>query len=198
MAAERSGSRWSRPEREKTWEAVNDPGPNGPCTDGMRVLLSDSIDQLFRAEHDRLWRSLVAHCGDVDLATEAEAEAFTQALARGDELVDPKAWLWRAAFKIAGGLLADRRRNASTTVTDPAFGYGFDQPSAGEPASDASLAEFVDLLQGLSDQQRSVVVLRYAAGFLPAEIADVLGTSPGPVRVQLHRAHTQLRDQMGS
>jgi len=159
----------------------------------MRVLLSDPHDQLFRSEHDRLWRSLVAYCGDADVATEAEAEAFTQALARGDALNDPKAWLWRSAFKIAAGLLAERRRR-DTSLTDDRL----DLPTAGEPASDASLAEFVDLLQGLSDQQRSVVVLRYAAGFLPAEIADVLGTSPGTIRVQLHRAHAQLREQMGS
>lgn len=159
----------------------------------MRVLLSDPHDQLFRSEHDRLWRSLVAYCGDADVATEAEAEAFTQALARGDALNDPKAWLWRSAFKIAAGLLAERRRRDASLTDDR-----LDLPTAGEPASDASLAEFVDLLQGLSDQQRSVVVLRYAAGFLPAEIADVLGTSPGTIRVQLHRAHAQLREQMGS
>ncbi len=76
--------------------------------------------------------------------------------------------------------------------------HGFDLQSAGDPASDSSLAEFVDLLQGLSEQQRSVVVLRYAGGFLPAEIAELLGTTSGTVRVQLHRAHTQLREQMGS
>lgn len=163
----------------------------------MRVLLSDPHDQLFRSEHDRLWRSLVAYCGDTDVATEAEAEAFTQALARGDALEDPKAWLWRSSFKIAAGLLAERRRDRLTVLGHDHL----DPPTAGDSASDAShgsLAEFVDLLQGLSEQQRSVVVLRYAAGFLPAEIADLLGTSPGTVRVQLHRAHAQLREQMGS
>ncbi len=136
----------------------------------------------------------MAYCGDADVATEAEAEAFTQALGRGDSLADPRAWLWRSAFKIAAGLLAERRRALDTPLTDDRL----DLPTAGEPASDASLAEFVDLLQGLSDQQRSVVVLRYAAGFLPTEIAEVLGTSPGTIRVQLHRAHAQLREQMES
>ena len=38
--------------------------------------------------------------------------------------------------------------------------------------------------------------LRYAGGFPPAEIADVLDTTPGTVRVQLHRAHHHLRGQM--
>lgn len=162
----------------------------------MRVLLSDPNDQLFRSEHDRLWRALVAYCGDADVATEAEAEAFTQALARGDELIDPKAWLWRSAFKIAAGLLADRRKTSAAVVEDDHLDR-LDLPTTGDLAGDASLAEFVDLLQDLSEQQRSVVVLRYAAGFLPAEIAELLGTTPGTVRVQLHRAHTQLREQMG-
>lgn len=160
----------------------------------MRVLLSDPHEQLFRSEHGRLWRSLVAYCGDAEVAAEAEAEAFTQALARGDELVDPKAWLWRSAFRIAAGLLAERRRVFNATMP----GDDVDLPTTGDPTTDASLAEFVDLLQGLSEQQRSVVVLRYAAGFTPAEIADLLDTTPGTIRVQLHRAHAQLREQMGS
>ncbi|MEL6985550.1 MAG: RNA polymerase subunit sigma-24, partial [Actinomycetota bacterium] len=63
--------------------------------------MSDPNDQLFRTEHGRLWRSLVAYCGDADVAAEAEAEAFTQALARGDELIDPRAWLWRYGRRFA-------------------------------------------------------------------------------------------------
>ncbi len=36
-------------------------------------------------------------------------------------------------------------------------------------------------------------MLRYVAGLKPAVIADVLDTSPGTVRVQLHRAHEILK-----
>ena len=54
----------------------------------------------------------------------------------------------------------------------------------------------LDLLATLSEQQRAAVVLRYAGGFTPTEIADLLGTSAGTIRVQLHRAHAHLRDRI--
>lgn len=66
---------------------------------------------LFEAEHARLWRSLLAHTGDPDVASDAAAEAFAQAVRRGEAVRDPAAWVWRAAFRIAAGQLAVRRRS---------------------------------------------------------------------------------------
>lgn len=150
------------------------------------------VETVYRRDHERLWRSLVAYAGDPEIATEAEAEAFTQVLARGAEVTDPAAWVWRAAFRIANGLLAVKRSGATPL---PTSGDGATLP-ASEVVIDHSLAEFLDLLQTLSNQQRMVVVLRYAGGLKPVEIADVLDTTAGAVRVQLHRAHDQLRERI--
>lgn len=57
---------------------------------------------------------------------------------------------------------------------------------------DPLIVDLVSQLQALSVQQRAVVVLRYVGGFSPAEIAALLQTSAGTVRVQLHRAHAAL------
>lgn len=153
----------------------------------------DSLEELFRTDHERLWKSLLAFTGSGDLAAEAEAEAYAQALARGDAIVDLRAWVWSSAFRIASGLLADRRARTGVALASVEGGL----PLVGDLQIDSSLAEFVDQLHGLSDQQRLVVVLRYAARLTPTEIATVLGTSPGTVRVQLHRAHKLLQEEMG-
>ena len=80
--------------------------------------------------------------------------------------------------------MADRRRHIF-------------EPLSSDPAgSDSSLVEFLAMLDTLSDQQRMVVVLRYAGGFTPAEIAALLDTTSGTVRVQLHRAHRHLRERI--
>lgn len=158
----------------------------------MNVLLMDSLEDLFRSEHGRLWKSLLAFTGDADITADAEAETYAQALGRGDRINDPKAWIWRTAFKVAAGLMADRRGRFAA----PNSGAPGSIPASGDVQVDQSLAEFVDLLSTLSEQQRTVVVLRYAAGFTPTEIADVINTSPGTVRVQLHRAHGHLRQRM--
>lgn len=156
----------------------------------------DRLEEVYRGQHDRLWRSLLAYTGNSDLASEAVAETFSQAVARGDAIRDPAAWVWRSAFRIAGGLMAERGSAAGGAAFDdlaPLATSGYD--GRGNEL-DTSLAEFLDQLGGLSDQQRAVVVLRYAGGFQPADIAELLGTTAGTVRVQLHRAHAHLRERI--
>jgi RNA polymerase sigma factor (sigma-70 family) len=46
---------------------------------------------------------------------------------------------------------------------------------------------------GLPDLERSAVELVDLAGLTPREAAQTLGTSPGALRVRLHRAHARLR-----
>lgn len=158
----------------------------------MKALLMDPVEAVYRSQHDRLWRSLLAFTGDAETATEAAAETFSQALSRGDQVRDPEAWIWRTGFRVAAGMLADRRSRVELTPTAQE-----NLLAANDGLGDPSLVEFMDQLQTLSDQQRTVVVLRYAGGFKPAEIAELLGTSSGTVRVQLHRAHEHLRNRLG-
>ena len=60
----------------------------------------------WEAHKDGLWRAILAWSGDPEIASEAVAEAFAQAARRGDAIDDVGRWVWRAAFRIAGGLLA--------------------------------------------------------------------------------------------
>lgn len=49
------------------------------------------------------------------------------------------------------------------------------------------------LLAVLSDRQREIVVLRFVVGLSAAETAQIVGSTPGAVRVLQHRALGQLR-----
>ena len=145
-----------------------------------------SIEDAFKTLHLRLWRGLLAFTASADLASEAEAEAYAQALARGDEIRDLDNWVWASAYRIARGLLAERSKQGPPAA------------SLSTLTEDVHLVEFVSMLGELSEQQRMVVILRYIGGYKPTEIAEVLDTSPETVRVQLHRAHSSLRETVGS
>lgn len=151
----------------------------------MEVGNAGSVEAAYRRLHPRLWHALHAYSGDPELAADAEAEAFTQAIRRGGGIRDLDAWVWRTAFRVAGGMLAERRH--LKLVAEPV------ERSHGESTA---VLELLAELGDLSDQQRAVVVLRYVGGFAPIEIADLLHTTPGSVRVQLHRAHARLRVTM--
>jgi RNA polymerase sigma-70 factor (ECF subfamily) len=136
--------------------------------------------EAFERTHERLWRALLAYAGDPEVASDAAAEAYAQAVRRGVEIVDVDRWVWRAAFRIAAGELTRRRREGP--VADP-------------PALDAPVeaVELIDALRHLSDRQRRAVVLRYVGGYSAVEIARFLGTTAGSVRVSLLRARRTLR-----
>ena len=50
-----------------------------------------SVEALYRDDADRLWRAVCAFAGDPDIASEAVAEAYAQALRRGPAVRDPAA-----------------------------------------------------------------------------------------------------------
>jgi DNA-directed RNA polymerase specialized sigma24 family protein len=141
----------------------------------------DRVEAVFRRVHRRLWRSLLLFTGDAELASDAVAEAFAQVLRRGDAVDDVEAWVWRSAFRIAGGLVATR-----SSSTDLGAVEGSTPPTG-------SLIDFLGLLGDLSPQQRSCVALRYVGKYTSPEIGELLGTSASTVRVHLNRAHAALR-----
>ena len=141
----------------------------------------DRVEAVFRRVHRRLWRSLLLFTGDAELASDAVAEAFAQVLRRGDGVEDVEAWVWRSAFRIAGGLVAARSSSTDLGAVD------------GSTPLTGSLVEFLGLLGDLSPQLRACVALRYVGEYTSLEIGELLGTSASTVRVHLNRAHAALR-----
>ncbi len=149
----------------------------------------DRLRPVYEQHHARLWRAVLAWSGSADVADEAVAEAFAQAARRGDALVDPAAWVWRAAFRIAAGDLARARRHR----TEPLDAHHEVVVGSTGLAVPVEAIDLLRALQQLSDQQRRAVVLTDGAGFPAPEAAALMGTSAATVRVQASRARRRLR-----
>ena len=74
------------------------------------AVATGDVEAVYRSDGDRLWRALYAFTGDEDVASDAAAEAFAQALRRGSAIRDVRSWVWRSAFQIARG---DLKRGSS-------------------------------------------------------------------------------------
>jgi RNA polymerase sigma-70 factor (ECF subfamily) len=145
---------------------------------------TQELEAVYRQEGDRLWRALVAFAGDPDVASDAVAEAFAQALRRGSGINDLPAWVWRSAFRIASGEL---KRRPMTVDRIPDRGY---LPATAD----------LDLLQALAqlpDKQRAAVILFYYADAPVREIARRTGMSQLSVRANLSRGRKRLKDLLG-
>jgi hypothetical protein len=50
------------------------------------------VEAVYRSIHPRLWRAFLANTPERGVASDAEPEAFAQALHRGDDIVDVASW----------------------------------------------------------------------------------------------------------
>jgi RNA polymerase sigma-70 factor (ECF subfamily) len=141
---------------------------------------------VYREHGDRLWRTVLAFAGDPEVASDAVAEAFAQALRRGDEIREPDRWVWRAAFRIARGELKARRdRGQSFPLREERYGM------------DTETVELIEALRRLPSKQRASVVLHHGAGYPVRDVAEIIGSTPAAVRVHLSRGRRRLRDLLG-
>jgi RNA polymerase sigma-70 factor, ECF subfamily len=151
---------------------------------GLRDVSDDesAVEHSYRSQGDKLWRALLLFSSDPEIASDAVAEAFAQALRRGDAIRDVDRWVWRAAFRLARGELQRRRR------TGPLPDLPIEMP---EPTVD-----MVRALVRLSPKQRGAVILRLYAGYSAEEAARILGTTASAVGSHLARARARLREEM--
>ncbi len=145
---------------------------------------ADSIEAVYRQEADRLWRSLFAYAADTEVASDAVAEAFAQAIRGGPAIRDARAWVWKAGFRIAAGEL--KRRSRSTDVI-PDGSYV-------DPEVDT---ELLAALARLPEGQRAAVVLHYYTDASVREISRRTGMSQLSVRANLSRGRKRLKLLLG-
>ncbi len=160
-----------------------------PCTrdvDTPQVTsdLEGEIDALYRSDGERLWRAVYAFARDRETASDAVAEAFAQCLARGDAVRSARAWVWRAAFRIASGELQHRGRFSELT-TEPSY----------DPAEQDD--DLMAALASLPTNQRAALVLRYYAGYDAKGIAEILGCATATARVHLARGRKRMETLLG-
>jgi RNA polymerase sigma-70 factor, ECF subfamily len=147
-------------------------------------LVTDEVERSYREQSEKLWRALLLFSADPEVANDAVAEAFAQALRRGPAVRDVDRWVWRAAFRIARGDLQHRRRY---------------QPIASDVPGDlpTDTVDLIRALMTLTPKQRGSVVLHHYAGYSNRETAAILGATAASVGVHLERGRKRLRELLG-
>jgi len=137
-------------------------------------------ESLFANHAEEIWRAIYVYTGGRrDIADDSIAGAFLAALESQADIVDLRAWVYKASFRMAlQELKRERREPASVPESDP-----------------LAPEELLDLLQALKTlpaRQRAAAMLHYRAGYSTREVAEVMSTSESTVRVQLLRARRTL------
>ncbi len=151
------------------------------------------------AEHqDHAYALAVTILGDPDEAADAVQEAFVRLWRRGGHVPDAAVRPW--LLKVVHNLCLDQLRRRKLVAKH----WGRSDPdalpnlrAAPAPAAAPELPDsLAAALEQLPPRTRSMVMLHYCEGLPLAEIAELLDTTPGAVKVALHRARHALRQYL--
>jgi RNA polymerase sigma-70 factor (ECF subfamily) len=166
-----------------------------------RVAAGDEVAfaRLIAAHHDDMARVAFVICGDADVAQEAVQAAWPRVWQKVGTVRDPdriKPWLVSVAANEAKQLARGRgRRQVREVAVDPDV-HGARSADRADPAERAAEIDLANALAGLDPTDRTVLALRYVAGFSSAEIGDVIGMSAPGVRARTARLLDRLRREL--
>jgi RNA polymerase sigma-70 factor, ECF subfamily len=100
-------------------------------------------------------------------------------------------------YRIAANKLVDAHRAVSRARSEPVAEVPDSITSTAGPEQRALQGELSAqlhaLLEELPDKQRRILVLRVVVGLSAAETGEIVGATPGAVRLAQHRASTRMR-----
>ncbi len=163
---------------------------------------SHAFGLLVRRYQDRLYNSMVHFVGQREEAEDIVQDAFVQALLKLPYFRRNSSfytWVYRIAFNTA--VNRQRRQRPAVSLEQTPSGTRCDPADPGDPPAEQLLrrervAQIQLALNKLSEEHRSVLVLREIDGFEYEAIAQVLEISVGTVRSRLYRARALMRDQL--
>ena len=157
--------------------------------------LQDQVSRLFEEARDDVYRYLLTIGLHPPQAQEATQEVFLRlytTLRKGEEIQNPRAWVFRVAHNLG---LKIRARQHSEEPFEPELGARY-ATRANTPETDLiereRMLRFHDAVTGLSEQQRRCLFLRME-GLRYPEIGSALGISASAVGEFLRRAIVRLK-----
>ena len=165
-----------------------------------RVAAGDEVAfaRLVAAHHDDMARVAFVICGDADLAQEAVQAAWPRVWRKIGTVRDPdriKPWLVSVAANEAKQLARGRgRRQVREVPVDDDLASLVARRS--DPSERAAEIDLANALADLDPTDRTVLALRYVAGFSSSEIGEVIGMTAGGVRARTARLLDRLRREL--
>ena len=165
---------------------------------------TDAFGELIVRYQDRLFNALTKMLGSSEDALDVAQEAFIHAFEklstfRGDAAF--YSWLFRIAMNAAISRKRRERRKSSASldaIREQSGSEATDARPDTAPSHASDVAErqriVQDALLKLSDEFRTVLVLKEIDGMKYEQIAEVVDVPVGTVRSRIHRARCEMRD----
>ena len=156
----------------------------------------EALEELYLLHFDRIYSYLHMSVGNRHDAEDLTTQTFLkmlESITRFRWQSAPfSAWLFRIAHNLAmDHFRATRRWQPEEEVPEP--------PGESEPSAEAAALQSIgresmlDLIEGLSHEQKQVLTLKFVFNLPNAEVATILGKTEGAVKSLQHRALVSLQ-----
>lgn len=148
------------------------------------------LDQAVRRHRPELLTFARRLLGDAHEAEDAVQSALARAVAAGgEEVLNPRAWLYKFVLREAQNLL--KRRRVRSHLPAPV------SPEAS--GTDARLlGRVLEEVRALDEPYRQIVMLRYLQHLPLEEVAEALDLPVGTVKSYQFRALQRVREKLGA
>ena len=174
-----------------------------PATAASKADLDREFEALYKAHLRDVYSYSYYRVGNHHDAEDLTEQAFLQAYrhferARRESNGRPmRPWLIRIAHNLASNYYRDRSRRPETNieaVEPPAHPHSTERVVEGRE----ELRLVMRKLDGLPEDRREALIMRFALDMSNREIARALGRTDGATKVLIHRALKQLEEQMAA
>ncbi|MCA9049683.1 MAG: RNA polymerase sigma factor [Planctomycetaceae bacterium] len=153
---------------------------------------TEELDAVYRKHSRELWAIFYSQCSDRERAYDAVQESFLRLHAySGEPIRDVRAWLLR----VGQNWLRDVARRKSSKPT-----ASLDEMpnSTGEPnnflLSEENRTSIRQALQQMLEDDRRVLVMKYALDWSSIQMSKVMDCSPAAIDMRLSRARRRLAE----
>jgi RNA polymerase sigma-70 factor (ECF subfamily) len=166
---------------------------------------NEAFGELVVRYQDRLFHTLLYVTGAADQAHDVAQDAFIHAFTKLSTFRGESAfysWLFRIAMNTAvSRKRRDRRMSSSLDAARENAGHEpTDVHPSSQPSHSLEVSERQALVRAalaeLSEEYRTVLVLKEMEDLRYEEIAEIVGCPIGTVRSRIHRARSELREKL--
>ena len=153
-----------------------------------------TLRQVFETEESPLLRFAYGLVGQRETAEDLVQEAFLKLHAHWEDVVNPRAWLFKTIRNLALNHIRDHKRETPFEDTDDFQSHS--------PEPDQSLGRFEAigtlqlLVSELDPADRQLIALKYHENLKYDQISQRTGLSIGNVGYKLHHALKNLADSL--
>ena len=158
---------------------------------------ANAFERLVREHQHMVYCVALSFCKDPASAEDVAQEAFLKAYRAVDEMREParlKTWLYSIARFTAIDWIRRRQRDPVRALPEGAARELPERPAA--ESKEERTVRVMDVIQGLKEEHREIMILRYVRGLSYSQIAKETGSTTSAVGEKLSRIREIVRQKL--